>query len=156
MDLPCVICGTMMYNVRRDRKYCCRKCQNEGQRRAKESGTFEKICEKCGKSFTPLKYGGTRRYCFECVPEISTKGSEERKRIKEWAVEYKGGKCELCGYDKCNAALDFHHKNPAEKDFILSDRNLILSWKEIQQELDKCMLLCANCHRELHAKEGKE
>ena len=48
-------------------------------------------------------------------------------------------------------ALDFHHINPEEKDFMLSDRNLILDWNEIKKELDKCILVCSNCHREIHA-----
>ena len=74
--------------------------------------------------------------------------------MKKWALEYKGNKCEICGYDKCSEALDFHHNNPNEKDFTISDRNLILDWIEIKKELDKCSLLCANCHRELHAKEN--
>ena len=67
-------------------------------------------------------------------------------------MEYKGSKCEKCGYNKCSEALEFHHKNPEEKDFNLSDRNLILDWQEIKKELDKCILVCANCHREIHAK----
>ena len=50
-------------------------------------------------------------------------------------------------------ALEFHHLNPNEKDFIISDRNLILDWNIIKKELDKCELVCANCHREIHSKE---
>ncbi len=155
MDKPCVICGTMMYNVRRDRLYCCRSCSNKGQK-LKIINTEEKICEKCGKVFTPKKHGHSRRYCYECIPVISAKGSEQRKQMKKWAVEYKGGKCEKCGYNKCLEALDFHHLDPSQKDFILSDRNLILSWQEIKKELDKCILVCANCHREIHAMKEKE
>ena len=72
--------------------------------------------------------------------------------IKQWALEYKGSKCEICGYCKCSEALDFHHENPKEKEFSLSDRNLILDWQKIKKELDECRLVCANCHREIHAK----
>jgi 5-methylcytosine-specific restriction endonuclease McrA len=74
-----------------------------------------------------------------------------RKRLKAMAIEYKGGKCIFCGYGKCNDALDFHHINSREKEFGLSVRGLTRSWKKISKELDKCILVCANCHRELHA-----
>lgn len=72
-----------------------------------------------------------------------------RFQIKLSAVEYKGGKCELCGYNRSMRAFDFHHKNPQEKDFSISDQ-MHLPWELIKQELDKCMLLCSNCHREVH------
>ena len=74
-----------------------------------------------------------------------------RDIIKSWAIEYKGKKCEICGYSRCQEALDFHHLNPKEKDFSISDRNLPTSdWPRIKNELDKCILVCANCHREIH------
>jgi hypothetical protein len=75
---------------------------------------------------------------------------ERRKRLREMAREYKGGKCVICGYNKCSRALTFHHKDPGEKDFGLSEKGLTRSWKKILEELDKCVLLCANCHAEVH------
>jgi len=68
------------------------------------------------------------------------------------AVEYKGGKCEICGYDRCIEALEFHHKNTSSKDFGISAKGYTRSWKKVMEELDKCVIVCANCHRELHAK----
>ena len=68
------------------------------------------------------------------------------------SVEYKGGKSEICGYDRCIDALGFHHKNPTHKDFGISNKGYTRSWKKVQEELDKCVMICANCHRELHAK----
>jgi hypothetical protein len=63
----------------------------------------------------------------------------------------RGGKCELCGYDKNITALEFHHKNPDEKEFQIDVRHFSNSSLEtLQKELDKCILLCANCHREIH------
>ena len=121
------------------------------------STSEEKICEKCQKIFYPKIQAKTRKYCYDCYPEgIYTNGAMERKLIKKWGVEYKGNQCEICGYNKCIAALDFHHKNPEEKDFNLSDRNIKLDWEKIKQELDKCILVCANCHREIHYKEGSD
>lgn len=69
--------------------------------------------------------------------------------LKIKAVRYKGGQCELCGYSKCFGALEFHHKNPLEKEFDWSSLRK-RSWGTIVEELDKCSILCANCHREVH------
>ncbi len=76
---------------------------------------------------------------------------KRRTMLKIKSVEYKGGECILCGYNKCIQALDFHHTNPSEKDFTISGK-YNLSWDRIKNELDKCILVCSNCHRELHAK----
>ena len=78
-----------------------------------------------------------------------------RQRLKKKLVDYKGGKCEICGYDKCINALDFHHLNPNEKDFGISNYT-VLSFDKLKKEVDKCILVCANCHREIHAKENEE
>ena len=72
------------------------------------------------------------------------------KKVRQMAVEYKGGKCIKCGYSKCQRALSFHHVNPKEKDFDLSSKGLTRSWERIKKEIDKCVLLCANCHMEVH------
>jgi len=65
----------------------------------------------------------------------------------------KGGKCENCGYSKCDKALEFHHVNEKDKKFNISRRsskNLKKGWTEFIEEINKCVLLCANCHREAH------
>lgn len=74
-----------------------------------------------------------------------------RKKNKEKGIEYKGGKCEICGYNKCNSALEFHHIDPTNKSFTPS-KNMNLAWEKLKLELDKCILVCANCHREIHEK----
>lgn len=64
-------------------------------------------------------------------------------------IEYKGGKCERCGYNKSMRALEFHHLDPSEKDFGISkqiNRNI----DDLKKEVDKCILLCSNCHAEIH------
>lgn len=73
-----------------------------------------------------------------------------RKRKKLDLVEYKGGKCEICGYSKSINALQFHHKNKEEKDFSISGKSL--SFDKLKKEVDKCILVCANCHIEIHEK----
>jgi len=77
--------------------------------------------------------------------------SKRRQKIRELAIEYKGKKCNVCGYHKCQAALEFHHIK-GKKDFGLSHNGITRSWEKTRQELDKCILVCANCHRELHFK----
>ena len=66
------------------------------------------------------------------------------------AIEYGGGQCQICGYKKCNRALSFHHKDASKKDFGLSASGLTRSWEKTKAELDKCILVCANCHMEIH------
>ncbi len=77
--------------------------------------------------------------------------TRRRKELRRKAREYKGGKCMLCGYDRCPDALEFHHTDPTKKDFGLSVKGLTRSWEKIRTEIDKCVLVCANCHREIHA-----
>lgn len=79
--------------------------------------------------------------------------SEKRRQIKRDAVAYKGGCCSRCGYAKCVSALQFHHKDPEQKDFAISGR--VMSWVAIQAELDKTILVCANCHLELHHEQSE-
>ena len=83
--------------------------------------------------------------CNKCEVELASLKNQRRK-IK--AVEYKGGKCELCNYDKNISALEFHHLNPEEKDFTISGYKC--GWEVLKKELDKCILVCSNCHREIH------
>lgn len=86
---------------------------------------------------------------------VNTRVSVRRRELKEKAVAYKGGKCESCGYDKCTAALEFHHRDPNQKDFQVSSGRTI-SWDRARLELDKCVLLCSNCHREEHYRLGEQ
>ena len=67
------------------------------------------------------------------------------------AVAYKGGVCQCCKYNKYIGALEFHHINPDEKDFGISVKGYTRSWENNKKELDKCVLVCSNCHREIHA-----
>lgn len=84
------------------------------------------------------------------VPNIQNwRVAESRRRIKKRAVEYKGGKCIECGYSKCIAALEFHHRDPSGKDFQMSSGK-VKNWEANKVELDKCDLLCCRCHREVH------
>jgi hypothetical protein len=90
------------------------------------------------------KYSDRAEYLKKAV-------SKRRKSLREQAIRYKGGKCQLCGYNQCVQALEFHHIDGKEKDFGLSASGLTRSWERIKNELDKTVMLCANCHREVHA-----
>jgi hypothetical protein len=81
--------------------------------------------------------------------------ARRRRELRARAIKYGGGKCQICGYKKCGRALSFHHKDPTQKDFGLSARGFTRSWDKIQVELDKCVLLCANCHMEVHENLAK-
>ena len=95
---------------------------------------------------------GNRIRCRKCNVEAVTK---RRRLLKLKAIEYKGGSCNICGYNKCPDAFDFHHSDPNEKDFAISTEGYTRSWEKVKKELDKCILLCANCHREIHSVVGK-
>jgi len=76
--------------------------------------------------------------------------ADRRRRMRLQAIEYGGDQCQICGYKKCLRSLSFHHKDPSQKDFGLSARGLTRSWEKTKKELDKCILVCANCHMEIH------
>lgn len=77
--------------------------------------------------------------------------AKRRRKVKEFAVAYKGGKCFVCGYKKYVGALDLHHLDPKTKEFSLGHKGYTRSWKAVKKEADKCVLVCANCHREIEA-----
>lgn len=77
-----------------------------------------------------------------------------RMRVKQRLIDYKGGKCQTCGYSKpVPSAYHFHHVNPSEKAFGISGSTL--GFERLKKEVDKCNLLCANCHAETHDKDWK-
>ena len=88
---------------------------------------------------------------YRCVKCRSAAVQKRRDTTKEILVEYKGGKCEICGYNKCISALEFHHKDPQEKDFAIGAKGYTRSIEKNKKEVDKCILVCANCHREIHS-----
>ena len=131
------------------RKYCL-ECSPWGKHNTSQIHLKEHsdnkilICQHCGKPYI-RKYnlGSSIQYCNSCM------ANRQRYKKKELAVEYKGGKCQQCGYSKCKRNLCFHHTAPNEKDFTISS-NHCFSWEKIKKELDKCILLCMNCHGEVH------
>lgn len=114
-----------------------------------------RFCPKC-KETKPLPEFYNRRnkegssvYCKICT---TLQTVERQRKLKSLAIEYKGGCCIKCGYSKYNGALEFHHLDPSAKDFTIAHLNLHAFNDKIKKELDKCILVCANCHREIHSK----
>jgi len=124
-----------------------------------ENVKIKKICVECGENFE-TKYNTQSTCSKQCRKEYKKKYLKSRNyeynKVVKWrndkkikSVEYKGGKCVICGYKKCYSALEFHHNDPNEKDFTIS-KYPNRSFDRIKKELDKCVLVCSNCHREIH------
>ena len=112
-----------------------------------------KECPRHGLTLYTWKNSEKRYRCKRCIHDAVHR---RRYTIKAQAVEYKAGQREICGYDKCIDALEFHHLNPEEKDFGIGCKGYTRSWEKVKNELDKCIMICSNCHREIHAKEHEE
>jgi hypothetical protein len=104
-------------------------------------------CTRHGQTeFGRRRPGGYR--CLKCRRDAV---SGRRRRVKRVLVEEAGGACALCGYDRCVAALHFHHVDPTDKRFALSHRGVSRSLAKARREAEKCVLLCGNCHAEVEA-----
>ena len=105
-------------------------------------------CRICGET-DPNKFYKT--YVYICGKCQNSKNKSLLVSVKLELIEYKGNKCQICGYDKCDSALEFHHLNPKEKDNHISKMiQTRVDIDIIKKEVDKCILVCANCHREIH------
>ena len=83
--------------------------------------------------------------CLKCNSELAVL---KKQKYKLLCLQYKGCKCEICGYDKNIAALEFHHLDPNEKEFTISKTHHSID--SVKDELNKCIVVCSNCHREIH------
>jgi hypothetical protein len=119
------------------------------------NGIEHRLCSRCD-TFKPLiaefftfRPSGRVDFCKPCMAEkVRTEAREDKLR----SIEYKGGKCHDCDGVFLPAVYDFHHLEPHEKEFAIS-RKMRKSWDRLRAELDKCVLLCANCHRTRHANQ---
>jgi 5-methylcytosine-specific restriction endonuclease McrA len=104
-------------------------------------------CGHCGETDPTKFYGRKRTVCGTCHNKYTLQaGQNKRSR----AIEQHGGQCQVCGFDKYHCSLDFHHKNPSVKSPSYSSLRG-WSWERILLELEKCILLCKNCHAAVHA-----
>lgn len=116
----------------------------------KTNVSFKRTCTRCESPLT----GFQKKFCSDTCKNAKYQYSyQKRKRYsrKLELIKLKGGKCDICGYNKNAAALAFHHIIPENKGFKMNSRNLCSkSWTEILKESEKCQLLCHNCHMEIH------
>ena len=108
-----------------------------------------KECKIHGMTYF-FSYKEGKKNRLRCAKCVTVGVQKRRKKLKQMALEYKGGQCIKCGYNKSIRALVFHHTDPKEKDFGIGANGITYSWKRVKQELDKCDLLCSNCHAEEH------
>lgn len=112
-----------------------------------EIGSIKEVGKKLGVSYDRLsKVVILKRLSNIPKSEVVIRW---RNRVKTKLVEYKGGKCQCCGYNRCIRALEFHHLDPSQKDFTISGKSK--SFETLKKEADKCILVCSNCHKEIHA-----
>ena len=115
--------------------------------RARGEVPVERVCAEHGpQAFRLLKDGS-----FRCPRCLSARVSMRRRKVKEILVAEAGGRCALCGYDRCLRALSFHHVDAATKEFGVAARGHSRSLDRARAEVAKCVLLCANCHAEVEA-----
>ena len=150
MKKSCIDCGEEFdIKPNNNRKYCfiCSPKVNPSSRNA----SF-KACKICHRDlpntkefFKVRKRDILRTICRECS---NKKNAISRKKVKSKALAIYGkNECEICGYDKCYEALSFHHKDPSTKDNQIG----FMWYIGLEEEIKKCILVCENCHKEIHA-----
>jgi 5-methylcytosine-specific restriction endonuclease McrA len=139
-NTTCKYCGKKIYRrpdtLKKDNNFCSVACRNRHYSGEKS------FAWKGGRVKTDLRRKN----------KIKRDRGKDKLRIvlyKKRAVELLGGKCCICGYDKCIASLQFHHVNPKNKSTDIKSI-ICCSWSRIMFELEKCVLLCSNCHEEYH------
>lgn len=153
----CLNCNNELQNQKN--KFCNSSCAATYNNKTMPKRKKEGICLECKQPcFKSQVY--CSNICYNIVrnrnklPNSRHKESN-KKYVKEFhrnsklkALEYKGGCCQICGYKKCIRNLHFHHIDESTKSFTISGNSI--SWERLKPELDKCALLCANCHGEVH------
>jgi predicted Zn-ribbon and HTH transcriptional regulator len=117
---------------------------HRGPGRASRMERGARVCRRHGRVTFVVDSHGSR--CPKCRADAV---AGRRRRVKAMLVAEAGGRCVRCGYDRYLGALQFHHRNPAEKSFQLSMGGLTRSLASMRAEAAKCDLLCSNCHAEV-------
>lgn len=106
---------------------------------------FQNKCRCCSKEYAKQHYNENKL-------SYLNKNERHRKERREWLSEFKEDlECQVCGESE-SCCLDFHHRNPKEKDFVIAvAMNNCYSKNRILQEIEKCDVVCSNCHRKIHA-----
>ncbi len=163
----CGGCGLILplSNFRKARNHYMAKCKTclalwakEYRQKPEVKKASQAYHKEYVKSPKNKKRINTRQRAYNKTQKYKDSRNKNRREWsleqKKKAVEYKGGKCLVCGYSRCLAAMDFHHKNPLEKDgYGTGALKSHWSFEKNKKELDKCVLVCVRCHREIHAGE---
>lgn len=156
MKRICEVCGkefTVSAKKSKERISCSFECRKQLSKQKRIYRQTERIkCQRCGEYFISADMSSKKQkdgtvhftYCKKCWSEITI---QHKKNRKQKLIESHGSKCCVCGYNKCEKALEFHHIDSSEK---INDVSKIYKNSDMEKEIEKCILLCANCHRELH------
>lgn len=120
-------------------------------------------CILCNSEFDVVYSGSgghNRVFCYSCVPMVSDRKERNKQRHELILLYFSNLKlsrgCSICGYNKCAKALEWHHVDSEDKDLevsaFISKGNLVRALEEIE----KCEVLCANCHREEHERLNRD
>ena len=182
--LKCKVCKTPFNGISTE-LYCSRDCslsdrrarrrKTEDDKKRNSKTKEERNRESSKKYYLKYKYPLTKKYKKEQEEkekkkrkygnkwdkDNKEKNAEYRRKtrikIRGWFDDYKKTlECEFCGYNECSEALDFHHKDGEDKNFNVSKGFILYGKEEILKEIEKCIVLCSNCHRKLHYEEKKE
>lgn len=124
----------------------CKECQRKIQFTKRNERRKQGTCTHCGGETQ-----GGKKVCEKCA----SYSREIKRRNKLMAVKYLGGCCKICGLESNMVAVyDFHHRDPLEKEGNIG-RLVSKNWEDLRKEIEKCDLLCSNCHRILHYHEEK-
>ena len=136
-------------------KYWLKKHNLSTNYRKKDALPDRKVCPVCKTDKPNSEFYKRKNRDYDLSSACKACNLQDRinrqRNFKQECVDYKGGECQCCGYNNCNNALDFHHIDPKTKSFGISKQRRTKVTDEIRKELDKCVLVCSNCHRELHA-----
>lgn len=106
---------------------------------------YQYYCRECNRKNVKKHYQDNKdRYL--------TKSKQYKKSVSNFVENKKVEKgCVVCGYNKCTQSLDFHHLNKNDKDFEVSRLVNRCNWDKLLKEIDKCVVVCRNCHGEIHS-----
>lgn len=134
IPLECEICGRIFFK--------CKSLVLRGLKGTRKVSVCGNDCRKKLLSNALMVY-------YSNPPTI--RAETKHQRIKAQLVESLGGKCEMCGYNRSQSALSFHHKDPKQKDFtVCSGLSRKMNIDDLLKEVKKCRLVCSNCHHEIH------
>lgn len=123
------------------RKYCF-KCSPFGEHNTRKLENVEKGLKTCPDCKEQHSQKGNR--CFRCYFQ------KRQKEVSKKIQGIVGRDCWICGYNRCQRSVGFHHVDPKTKLFGLTTREMMLKWSKVYAEMKKCIRVCANCHGEIH------